>query len=347
MLTKLIGSTFRPHRCRLITALAALSMIASAMSAAQAADKLTMRLDWSAYVMHLPLHLAAEKGWFKAADLDVTMEDGNGTITAVQLVGNGKFDLGHGVISAMAVGTSKGLPLISVASYMKKSTLGIIYPEDGGIHSLKDLSVKKLIYTPASFKSPFLEPFLKMNGLSDINLVGVEASAKISSYVTGVGDAVVTTVPSDLPLIEGKRPSKYFLFSDYGINLPAYGIFANTNSLKTKGPAIRRFVSVVSAAWAYILAGHEQEAIDAVLKQRPNSAVTRDHLLLEFKMTQPYLVDKDHAKFPGIQDASDWQSALQVMKAANVIKPNDKPELFFTNDYIDAEYGKKIVAEGK
>jgi NitT/TauT family transport system substrate-binding protein len=346
MLTRLIESTIRSHRRPFIAAFAALSTIAGSMSAAQAADKLTMRLDWTAYVMHFPLHLAAEKGWFKAADLDVTIEDGNGTITAVQLVGNGKFDLGHGVISAMAVGSSKGLPITSVASYMRKSTLGIIYPENSSINDLKDLAGKKLIYTPASFESPFLQPFLKLNGLN-VNLVGVEASAKISSYVTAVGDAVVTTVTSDLPQIVGRRPSKYFLMADHGMNLPAYGIFANTDSLKAKGPAIKRFVSVVSAAWAYILDGHEQEAIDAVLKQRPNSAVSKEHFLVEYKMTQPFLVDKDRPRFPGIQSASDWQAALDLMKKADVIKTDNKPEFFFTNDYIDADYGKKIVAGGK
>jgi NitT/TauT family transport system substrate-binding protein len=229
---------------------------------------------------------------------------------------------------------------------MRKSTLGIIYPENSSIHDLKDLAGKKLIYTPASFESPFLEPFLKLNGLS-VNLVGVEASAKISSYVTGVGDAVVTTVTSDLPQIVGRRPSKYFLMADHGMNLPAYGIFANTDSLKANGPAIKRFVSVVSAAWAYILDGHEQEAIDAVLKQRPNSAVSKEHFLVEYKLTQPFLVDKDHPRFPGIQSASDWQTALDLMKTANVIKTDNKPEFFFINGYIDADYGKKIVAGGK
>jgi NitT/TauT family transport system substrate-binding protein len=335
-------------RCgRLImSAAAALAIIGTSWSPAQAADKLTMRLEWTAWVMHLPLHLAMEKGWFKAADLDVYLEDGNGTITMVQLVGNGKFDLGHGALAAMAVGASKGLSAIALSEYLKKSPLGIIYSTDSGINSIKDLAGKKIIYTPASFESPFLEPFLTHNGIdrSSINLVGVEASAKISSYATGTGDAFVTTVPGDLPHVEGKRPSEAFLFADYGMNLPTFGIIANTDALKTKGDAIKRFTSVVSAAWAYILDGHVQEAAEATMKQRPNAPTSVARLTEEFKRHEAFF---GKPTFPGLQDRDAWAKALKEMEAAKVIAAGTAPEKYFTNDYIDAAYGMKIVADNK
>ncbi len=343
MLRSLLECVFQPGRRRLMSAIAALPLIAASMPAAQAADKLTMRLEWSAYVMHLPFYLAMEKGWFKAADIDLYMEDGNGSITMVQLVGNGKFDLGHGALSSMAVGASKGLPLTSVSEYLQKSPLGIIYDAKLDIKSVKDFVGKKMIYTPASFESPFLEPFFTQNGvtMSSLNMVGVEASAKMSSYMTGAAEAFVTTVPADLPRVEEKRPSKAILFADYGMNLPTFGIVANAEALKTKGPAIKRFVSVVSAAWAYILDGHAEEAAQAVMKQRPNASTTAERLVAEFKQQAPYF---GKTTFPGPQSKEEWAKALKVMEAAKVISPGTTPEKYFTNDYIDAAYGKSIVA---
>ncbi len=347
MLSGLVGRFGRLSRRQFLTTVAALlPVMGASVLPAQAADKLTMRLEWTAWVMHLPLHLAMEKGWFKAADLDVYLEDGNGTITMVNLVGNGKFDLGHGALAAMAVGASKGLPTIAVSEYLKKSPLGIIYSKDAGIKSIKDLAGKKIIYTPASFESPFLEPFLAHNGIdkSKINLVGVEASAKISSYATGTGDAFVTTVPGDLPHVEDKRPSDAFLFADYGMNLPTFGIIANADVLKTKGDAIKRFTSVVSAAWAYILAGNVQEAAEATMKQRPNAPTTVARLVGEFKRHEPFF---GKPTFPGVQDAGEWAKALKEMEDAKVISTGTKPDKYFTNAYIDADYGKKIVSGGK
>ena len=59
-----------------------------------AAEKLVMRLDWSTHGCHAPFFLAIEKGWIKAADLDLSIEEGNGSTTTVQLIGSGQFDLG-------------------------------------------------------------------------------------------------------------------------------------------------------------------------------------------------------------------------------------------------------------
>ena len=71
------------------SAAAALALIlAAALSGpapARAADTITLRLDWSTHGVHAPFFLALQRGWFKAADLDVKIEDGNGSTTTVQL----------------------------------------------------------------------------------------------------------------------------------------------------------------------------------------------------------------------------------------------------------------------
>jgi NitT/TauT family transport system substrate-binding protein len=342
------------ERCRPLAPRARLALLLAAVALAgaapaRAADELTMRLEWSPYVMHLPLYLAMEKGWFKAADLDVYIEDGNGSITTVQLVGNGKFDLGHAALSAMAVGASKGLAVTSVSQYLQKSTLGIIYDQKLDIKSIKDFTGKKIAYTPASFESPFLEPFFAQNGvpMTSIEMLGVDASSKFSSYITGAADGFIATVPADLPHVQGERPAKSVLFADYGMNLPTFGIIANTDSLKTKGPAIKRFVSVVSASWNYILAGHLDEAAEAVLKQRPNAPTNVERLKAEFKQQESYFGTQGKTTFPGLQTREEWEEAIKVMETAKIIAPGTKPEKYFSNDYIDAAYGNSIVGGGK
>jgi NitT/TauT family transport system substrate-binding protein len=321
-------------------------MTVSAAVPAQAADKLTVRLSWTAYAQHLPFYLAMEKGWFKAADLDVYIEDGNGSITTVQLVGNGKFDLGHAALSSMAVGTARGVHVIALAQYLQKSPLGIIYAKNLGIKSVKDFAGKTVIYTPGSFESPFVAPFFTQNGMppGSIKLVGVQASAKIATYLADKGDAFVTTVPSDMPHVEAKRPSDSLLFVDYGMNLPNDGIIANTDSLKTKGAAIKRFVSVVSAAWAYILDGHLHEAAIDTIKQRPNDGTTVALLESEFNEQASFFGTEGKTTFPGLQSKDDWARAIKLMEDAKVIPTGTEPDQYFTNAYNDATYGNSIVA---
>jgi NitT/TauT family transport system substrate-binding protein len=329
-----------------IALLAALPLTGLVATRAEADDKLTVRLEWSAYAMHLPFHLATEKGWFKAADLDVLMEDGNGSVTAVQLVGNGRFDLGHAALAPMAVGVSKGLYVISLSQYLQKSPLGIIYAKDSGIKTLKDFVGKKLVYTPASLETPFLDPLFTQNKIQpgDVNLIGVDASAKIATYVSGQADAFVATVPADMPHVEDQRPSEFLLFADYGMELPTFGLMASTEALKTKGAAIKRFTSVVSAAWAYILDGHAEEAAEATMKQRPGAPTSVARLVEEFKRYGDYFGPQKPGSFIGTQDKATWTKAIEEMEAAKVISAGTKPEKYFTNDYLDAAVGKEIVA---
>src|SRR5437763_6128774 len=74
-------------------------------------DKLAVRLDWTPWGVHGAIHLAAEKGWFKENGIDATVEDGNGSVTTVQLVGSGRFDVGNASLAPMMIARNKGLPV--------------------------------------------------------------------------------------------------------------------------------------------------------------------------------------------------------------------------------------------
>jgi NitT/TauT family transport system substrate-binding protein len=177
-----------------------------------------------------------------------------------------------------------------------------------------------------------------------MKLVGVQASAKIATYLADKGDAFVTTVPSDMPHVETKRPSDSLLFADYGMNLPNDGIIANTDSLKTKGAAIKRFVSVVSATWAYILNGHVHEAAVATIKERPNDGTTVAILESEFNEQKSFFGTEGKTTFPGLQGREEWTKAIKLMEEAKVIPTGTQPDQYFTNAYNDPADGNAIVA---
>lgn len=314
---------------------------------ARAADKLFVRLEWFTNANHLPLFLAVERGWFKAADLDVSFEDGNGSTTAVQLVAtNSSYDLGMASLAPMATGRAAGMSIISIAGYINND-IGVLVPQSSPWKSPNDLKGKHVLYTSASFEGPFVTAFFTTNHipLSDLSLVNVSPNVKISQYVAGEGDAAVSSVPYFLPLVVGKRDSKGILFADYGIPLPNFGLIASPAKLKEHGPAIKRFVSIVGASWEYILAGHLDEAVKATLKNRPSSPVPAEALVTTAEAYRNYFgTPATKGQFIGMQSAADWAATIKVMEQVKVIPPGSKPEQYFTNDYLDAAYGRKIVA---
>jgi len=323
-------------------ALCAALAVAAPSRAADEAHTLSVRLEWLPTGYHAPFWLALEKGWFKDAGIDVTLSDGTGSVTTVQLVGSGQYDIGHAALAVMAIARSKGMKLVSVADFFRTGDTGLMVPKDSPIKGPQDLKGKKIIYTAGSLEAPFIPAFLAAGGLTenDLQLVNIDANAKVGQYLAGDADGLISAGPT-VALLEKKRPSKLILFADYGLNMPSMGLVASEDSLKKKGPAIRAFASVVSGAWTYILKGHEDEGIAAVLHSHEAARLDPELMKANLDVSLRFLSTPATKNEPiGFQAASDWAAAIAVMEKAKVIEPGSKPGDYFTNDYLDP----KIIA---
>ena len=313
------------------------AMVVTAQPAA-AADKLSLRLDWTPHGVHAPIFLALDKGWFQRAGLDVTIDDGNGSVIAAQLVGAGQFDVGHASLSSVAIARGKGLPVISTAGFIRKSDMGALVPAGSGWKTAKDLEGKKVAYTAGSLEGPFIGAFFGASK-SKVDLLNVDAATKIGTYLSGNADAVISTVPYVLPIVAAKRPSDSILFATFGLDLPGFGMFTTAAKLKEKGDAIKRLNSIVSSAWAYVLDGHVDEGVAAIVKNRPQFPLNAEILKGEIEAYRPYFyTDATKDKPIGIQAQEDWARTIKAMEDADVIKKGSKPSDYFTNDYVDSQY---------
>jgi NitT/TauT family transport system substrate-binding protein len=325
---------------RKISRRAALALLAGLAlpSLAHAADKLTLRLDWTPHGIHAPIFLAVEKGWFKAAGLDVAIDDGNGSTVTAQLVGAGQYDVGHASLSSVAIAHEKGMPVISIAGFIRKSDMGVLVPVDSGWKSPKDLEGKKVAYTAGSLEGPFIGAFFGASK-SKVDLINVDAATKIGTYLSGSSDAVISTVPYVLPIVAEKRPATGILFADYGLDLPGFGLFSTQAKLKEKGDAIKRFASVVAGAWPYVLDGHEDEAVAAIVKNRPQAPVSAKVMRGQIDAYRHFFYTEATKDKPiGIQSDKDWASTIKALETAEVIKKGSKPSDYFTNAYVDPSY---------
>lgn len=307
--------------------------------AADDAHTLTVRLEWLPTGYHAPFWLAVDKGWFKEAGLDVAMSDGTGSVTTVQMVGNDQYDVGHAALSVMALARSKGMKLTSIAGFFRKGDIALMVPKESPIQGPKDLKGKTIIYTASSLETPFLDPFLAAGGLTrdQVQLLNVDANAKVGQYLSGAADGIISAGPT-VALLEKKRPSRLILFADHGLNLPSMGLIASETALAKKGPAIRQFASIVSGAWAYLLKGHEDEGIQAVVHNHENARLDPAVLRANLDVSLQFLYSPATEKQPvGIQSGVDWASAVSIMEKAKVIEPGSKARDYFTNDYLDAK----------
>jgi NitT/TauT family transport system substrate-binding protein len=308
---------------------------------AQNLEKVKVRLDWTPWGVHAPIHLAQQKGWFKEAGLDVNAEDGNGSVTTVQIVGSSdQFDVGHAALASMMIAREKGLPVKAVAVFARQSDIGLLVPGGSGIKGPADLKGKKVAYTAGSLEAPFIDAFLAAGKLkkSDIELINVDASGKAPTYAAGRTDAVFSTIPFVLPTVSQSRPSEAIRFSDYGLAMPSFGLFTTEEKLKAKREAIGRFASVVAASWQYIYSGNEDEAVEAIIAQRPQARLDKKVLRGQIDILKDFFNSPNSAgQAIGVSVPADWTGAVKTLGDAGLIKPNRDPKEFYEPGLVRPE----------
>jgi NitT/TauT family transport system substrate-binding protein len=319
-------------------------MLGAVTGAVVAQDKITVRLDWTPWGSHAPIHLAMEKGWFKQNGLDPQVEDGNGSVTTVQLVGSGRFDVGHASLAPMMIARDKGLAVRAIANFARKNDIGLLVPRGGAMKGPRDLVGKKIVFTAGSLEAPFLDTFLASGGLKreQVELLNVEAAAKIPTYAANRADGVFSTVPFVLPAVEASRPSDAILFSDHGLQFPSFGLISSDDKIKERGAVIRRFASVVAGAWEYILAGNEDEAVKAIIAQRPQAKLNPQVLRGQIDSLKSFFQTPASKGMPmGVMADADWAAGIKTMASVNLIKSAPSAE-FYTNDMLDQALIRKI-----
>ncbi len=314
-----------------------------------AADRLSVRLDWLTWGVHAPFHLAAAKGWFTRHGLDVSLEDGNGSVTTVQLVSNGQFDIGHCAQGPMMMARSKGAPVKAVASFMRTNDIGLMMPKQLGITTIPQLKGKKLAYTAGSLEAPFIDRFLAAGGLtrSDIELIGVDGAAKPGVVISGRVDGVFSAIPNLLPTIDAQKPAMALRFSDYGLKFPSFGLIATEKTMAEKADAAKRFVSVVAGAWTYIFNGHEEEGAQAILNARPQAKLPLALMRSQLDLIKTFFeTEATKGMMLGMMALPDWEAGVKTLTEANLLETPQPAANYFSNALLDQGIVNAVAHSG-
>lgn len=315
--------------------LAGLSIIT--IVSARAEGPLTLTLDWTPFGVHAPMFLAAQKGWFKDAGLDISIHDGKGSTTTIQLVAAGTTDVGFVQLASMVAAIEQGIAVTSIAGFVRAGDNGFVVPVDSPIREPKDFIGKRIAYPLGGSSASLMDAFWRSVGLTreQMNLVGVDASAIASTYISGDVDAAVSPVTSLLPIVEAKRPSRTIPYAQFGLRVPAYGLVVRQSDVKDRAAELAKLVPVLSRAWQYVADGHVDEGIDAIIAQRPNEKLDRAVMVAQMQENLKLIMTPATEGKPiGWQAESDWAAALEVLKGAGVVK-SDKPlDTYYTNQFI-------------
>ena len=280
----------------------------------QAADKLTVLLDWFVNPDHAPLVIAKEGGYFARYGLDVDLIAPADPSAPPRLVAAGKADVAITYQRDLMLNVQEGLPIVRFGTLISTPLNCLIVLKDGPVKTLADLKGKKIGYSVGAAQDPYLNAILKSVDLTtkDVTLVNVNFNL-VTALMSGQVDAAIDgyrNVELIQLALEGKPGIAYY---PEELGVPPYDELIYVTSQKLRNdPRLPRFLRAIEDATVFIT-NHPDEALKMFLKSHTD---LDDELNRKsFFATLPRF-----AKRPGALDHARYNRYAAFLKEGGLIK---------------------------
>src|SRR3990172_1990220 len=102
-------------------------------SAQAARESVSVRLNWFAAGYSAPFYIGVDKGWYRDASLDVTVQEGQGSGPTAQQVAAGRTTFGFISADALIRVVAQGAPLKMVAALAQTNGYCVMVKANSGI----------------------------------------------------------------------------------------------------------------------------------------------------------------------------------------------------------------------
>jgi NitT/TauT family transport system substrate-binding protein len=267
---------------RKITMIAATAAFALPLASAHAADKVTIQLKWVAQAQFAGYFVAKDKGFYKDAGLDVTINPGGPDVAPPQVIAGGGADVVVDWMPSALASREKGVQLVNISQTFKHSGLELVCRKDTGIKKPEDLKGKTVGIWYGGNEYPFLNWMSKLDYKTDGSPGGVKILKQgfnVDPILQKQADCVSAMTYNEYwQVIDGGfKPSDLVVF-----NYEKEGVATMEDGLwvmeaKLKDPAfvakMAKFVKASMKGWDYAKA-HPDEAVKIILATDTTGAKT-------------------------------------------------------------------------
>jgi class 3 adenylate cyclase/ABC-type nitrate/sulfonate/bicarbonate transport system substrate-binding protein len=288
-------------------------------SPACALEKVSLQLKWRHQFQFAGYYMALEKGYYRAAGLDVDIREGGPGIDAIKDLGDGKADFGVCTTSVL-LAKPFDPKLVVLAVVFQHSAAVILTPSRSRITSPSELKSRWLMDTPGSDD---LAAMLKHEGVEYAALPRVIHEGNPMDLVNGKADAMVAYSTNEPFFLEQQGiPYRTFAPRTFGFDFYGDALCASAEGVKRHPERSRAFRAATLQGWEYALANKE-ETVDIVVRQYP-VAKGRDALLFEASRTealvQPKLIPL------GSQTIERWQKIANIYRDLGMLSDPRIPD---------------------
>lgn len=254
-------------------------------TSADAADKVTLQLKWITQAQFAGYYVAKDKGYYRDAGLDVTINAGGPDVAPPQVIAGGGADVIIDWMPSALAAREKGVALVNIAQPFKRSGLQLTCRADTGIKTPADLKGRTLGVWFSGNEYPFLSWMAKLGYKTDGSPGGVKVVKQgfnVDPLLQKQADCISTMTYNEYWQVidAGFSPSQLvvFKYEDQGVATLEDGLYAIEGKLRDPAfvARIATFVKASMRGWQYARQNSD-EAAKIVLANDTTGAQTEKH----------------------------------------------------------------------
>ena len=251
----------------------ALAFIAFATAhPAQAADAVTLQLDWVPGGIAAPWFYGISQHCFSDRDISLKITRGYGAGDAITKVAAGASPFGVTDFGAMiAVRAKTGAPVKALMPISSVSPFAVAVMDTAPIGSLKDLEGKKVAASPGDAGMQFLPVGMRIEGadFTKVNKMSVETATLAGLLIQGKIDAITTYVTTAVSVNEAAmQVGRKIKVIPFGQKLEIYNVslFTSDALIQSNPDLVHRMTDAAKCSFDKARANPDA-SIDAIVDQ--------------------------------------------------------------------------------
>lgn len=284
-------------------------------------------------VQFAPLYVAIEKGFYREAGLEVTLDYSKET-DSLALVGANELQFAVVSGEQVPLARAQGLPVVYVMQWYQRYPVGVVSFTEKNLKEPADLRGKK-VGIPGLFGASYIgfKAILSAGGLneSDVTLDSI-GFTQAEALMDKLEDAVVIYVANEPVKLKSEGYQVNVISAPEGV-LVGNGLVTNLKTMQEKPELVRAMVKATLAGIEYTIA-HPEEAYEICKKFVENLASADQQLQ---KAVLAASIELWKAEKPGFSDQTTWENMIKLLTNMKLLKELLPAAGLFSNDFLPGQ----------
>jgi NitT/TauT family transport system substrate-binding protein len=284
-------------------------LLSSGSRSASATQSIDMQLGWIGGGNQLGEVVAQQLGYFAEEGLELRIQPGGPNNDGIAVVAAGRYAIGQISSSpSLMLAASQDLPIKCFAVSAQKHPYAFFSLAKNPVHAPADLRGKKVGIQATG--AVLLRAVLLKNNIDPKDVQVVTIGSDMMPIMTGQVD-VVTGWLTNTTALKVLGPDRVQMrLWDAGVRLYANPYYATTDTIRTRGDTLAKFMRASGRGWGYAYANRDK-AIDLLMKQYTNLNAADERAAADVMLD--YAFDARTAQNGwGTMDEAVWQDQIDL-----------------------------------